>query len=109
VRNIDFRITRDVPIHENIRMEFIGEAFNVMNHMIVSTVNSTYSTYASPAATGSCSAASGIAATPAGSTFWGCISPFVASQPSGAFGAPTGTNTTLYGPRQLQVSAKLFF
>jgi hypothetical protein len=35
--------------------------------------------------------------------------PYVASSPAGAFGVKTGTNSTLYGPRQIQVSAKLFF
>jgi outer membrane receptor protein involved in Fe transport len=104
VRNIDFRITRDIPIHEKIYMQFIGEAFNVLNHDIVSSVNSTFATYAAPKA-GVCSASS----VPTGSTFYGCITPFAASTPSGAFGVRTGTNTLLFGPRQLQVSAKLFF
>ena len=107
VRNIDFRITRDVPIHERISMQIIGEAFNLTNHEIVSGVNSTYSTYTGPTATtGACPATTTV---PTGSYFWGCITPFVATQASSAFGKPTGTNTLLYGPRQLQVSAKLFF
>jgi hypothetical protein len=107
VRNVDFRIARDIPIHERVQLQFIAEAFNLMNHTIVSSVNSTYSTYTSPtAATGACPAN---ATVPAGSTFWGCITPFVANQASSAFGAPNGTNTILYGPRQLQFSAKLLF
>ncbi len=110
VRNIDFRVTRDIPIHEHIYMQLIGEAFNLMNHQIISSVNSTYSTYTGPTdptkANNSCPATT---AAPAGSYFWGCITPFAASTPAGAFGVATGTNTILYGPRQLQVSAKLFF
>lgn len=107
VRNIDFRVTREVPIHEHVYLQFIGEAFNLMNHQIISSVNSTYSTYTAPTATtGACPATEAV---PSGSNFWGCITPFVASTPSSAFGKPTGTNTILYGPRQLQLSAKLFF
>jgi outer membrane receptor protein involved in Fe transport len=104
VRNIDFRITREIPIHNNVTMQFIGEAFNLLNHEIQSSVNTTYSTYS--AASSSCTVSGSV---PAGSTFYGCIKPYVPSSPSGAFGVRTGTNTTLYGPRQIQVSAKLFF
>ncbi len=107
VRNIDFRITRDIPIHEHIYFQFIGEAFNLLNHQIFSSVNSTYSTYTGPtSATGACPANTAV---PVGSYFWGCITPFAASQPSSAFGKESGTNNILYGPRQLQLSAKLFF
>ena len=105
VRNIDFRITRDIPIHDKIYMQFIGEAFNLLNHEIVSSVNSTFATYAAPKA-GACSASGTV---PTGSNFYGCIIPYAASSPSGAFGVKTGTNSLLYGPRQLQVAAKLFF
>jgi hypothetical protein len=105
--NFDFRISRDVPIHENIKLQLIGEAFNLFNRRIITGVNSTYSTYTAAAATGSCSTAT---QTPGPSTapLQGCIAPFVGSAAT-AFGTPTGTNNTLYGPRQLQVSAKLFF
>ena len=104
VSNIDFRITRDIPIHDKMYMQVIGEAFNLLNHEIVSGTNTTFATYAAPKA-GSC-VSPGV---PTGSTFYGCITPFAASTPSGAFGVKTGTNSLLYGPRQLQVSAKLFF
>jgi hypothetical protein len=104
VSNIDFRVTRDVPIHDQMYVEFIGEAFNLFNHAIVSGVNSTFASYAAPKA-GTCSASS----VPTGSTFWGCIAPFAASTPAAGFGVETGTNSVLYGPRQLQVSAKFFF
>jgi len=107
VRNIDFRVTRDIPIHEHIYMQFIGEAFNLMNHQIISGVNSTYATYTGPtAAGGACPATTAV---PTGSNFWGCIAPFTTTTPASAFGVETGTNTLLYGPRQMQLSAKLFF
>ena len=104
-RNIDFRVTREIPIHDKLSMQFIGEAFNLMNHEIVSGVNSTFSTYYAPGK-GGCAASTSV---PAGSSYYGCIVPYAASSASSAFGTKTGTNTTLYGPRQIQVSAKLFF
>jgi hypothetical protein len=105
-RNIDFRVTRDVPIHERVYMQFVGEAFNLMNHTIISSVNSSYSTQLAPTGTSGACQTVGV---PSGSQFAGCIVPFVPSTPAGAFGVMTGTNSLLYGPRQLQVSAKLFF
>ena len=33
VRNIDFRVMRDVPVHDGMHFEFIAEAFNLMNHL----------------------------------------------------------------------------
>jgi hypothetical protein len=108
IHNIDFRVTRDVPIHEKIYMQFIGEAFNILNHQIISGVATTYSSLAYPSATQG-AACSSSTAVPDGSQFAGCITPFAASNPASVFGAPTGSNTLLYGPRQLQVSAKLFF
>ena len=60
-------------------------------------------------APGKNSACPATATVPAGSSYYGCIVPYAASSPSSAFGTKTGTNTTLYGPRQIQVSAKLFF
>jgi hypothetical protein len=108
VRNIDFRITRDIPIHERIYMELIGEAFNLTNHQIISGVNSTYSTLTYPSSAPGAACPAGTSA-PTGSQFAGCITPFTTSNPAAAFGVENSTNTTLYGPRQLQLSAKFFF
>jgi hypothetical protein len=99
VRNIDFRITRDLPIYKTVSMQFIAEAFNIFNHEIWSGENSTYSTYTAYSPTGACNTA--------GVT--GCITPYVASTAAAAFGQKSSTSNVLYGPRQLQVSAKLFF
>ncbi|HWZ52265.1 MAG TPA: carboxypeptidase regulatory-like domain-containing protein [Granulicella sp.] len=112
--NVDFRITRDIPIHESIHMQFIAEAFNLLNHTIVTGVISTYSQYASltaPTATNptpACSTTTYASTTASGSVVQGCISPYSGTGTS-AFGATSSTNNGLYGPRQLQVSAKLFF
>ncbi len=107
LQNLDFRVSRDIPIHENIRLQFLGEAFNLANHRIITGVNSTYSTYVAPstAATSTCRASS-VALTD-GATFGGCLAPYVSA--TAGFNTPSSTNNLLYGPRQLQVSAKLFF
>jgi hypothetical protein len=104
VRNIDFRVTRDIPVYKTMYMEFIGEAFNMLNQEIVSGVNSTYSQYYA-AGKGGCTAV----AVPTGSAFDGCIVPYVPSAAYQDFGAKSSTNSVLYGPRQIQVSAKLIF
>jgi hypothetical protein len=104
--NVDFRVTREIPIHESVHIEMVGEAFNLLNHTLISSVNSTYSAYSSSSATSTTCPSSGSA--PAGSALQGCISPFPGTGIS-AFGTMTGTNNALYGPRQLQVSAKLIF
>ncbi|HXS74645.1 MAG TPA: TonB-dependent receptor [Terracidiphilus sp.] len=106
VRNIDFRVTREVPVHERMHFEFIAEAFNLMNHTIISSVNTAFATQLAPTGTtGACPTV----AVEAGSQFAGCIVPFVSTTPSGAFGVMTTTNNALYGPRQLQLSGKFFF
>ena len=107
VRNIDFRITRSIPIHEQVHLEFVAEAFNLMNHTIISSVNTAFATQLAPttSSTGTCPAVE----VPGDSQFAGCIVPFVASSASGTFGVMTGTSNALYGPRQLQLSGKLFF
>jgi hypothetical protein len=104
--NLDFRITRNVPIHENIHMEIIGEAFNALNHTLISGVNGTYSQFTSASSSSKTCPSNAVA--PAGSVVQGCISPYSGTGLN-AFGATSSTSTSLYGPRQLQISAKLFF
>jgi Carboxypeptidase regulatory-like domain/TonB dependent receptor len=111
--DFDFRISRNVPIHEKVYLQFAADAFNLLNHTIVTAVQSTYSQYAtsSSSATSACSTAAGTATAgtvPAGSALQGCISPYTGTGLS-AFGATSGTNNSLYGARQMQFSAKLFF
>ena len=112
--NFDLRVSRSIPIHDKISMQFVADAFNVLNHAIITSVNSTYSTFTSYSASPTTTAASNCKATatsspaPTGSTFQGCIAPYAGTGLS-AFDTMSGTNNTLYGPRQLQVSAKLYF
>jgi hypothetical protein len=97
-RNIDFRISRDFPIHEGMHFQITGEAFNLLNARLIAGVNSTYSTYTSPNAT---------TCTGSGAEFGGCLGPYVSS--TSGFGTPSSTNSLIYGPRQLQISARFSF
>jgi len=113
--DFDLRVSRNFPIHDKIYFQIVGEAFNALNHTIVTSVNSTYSSYVAPsnsaiasAAQLNCYNAVQASPAPAGSTTQGCIAPNAATGIS-AFGVMSGTNNQLYGPRQIQVSAKFFF
>ncbi len=111
--DLDMRVTREIPIYENLKLQLIGEAFNVLNRRIITGVNGTYSQYSAAAAptTKTPNPACNLnTQTPGPSTapLQGCILPFTATG-SSAFYAPSSTSNTLYGPRQVQVSAKLSF
>ena len=111
--DFDFRLARNIPIYDKIYMQFSADAFNLLNHTVITAVNGTYSQYASSStsATSACSTAVGAATAgtvPAGSVLQGCISPYSGTGLS-AFGATSGTNNGLYSARQMQFSAKLFF
>jgi hypothetical protein len=53
-------------------------------------------------------ACSGTGAAPSGSTLQGCFSPYSGTGAT-AFNQKSTTNSSLYGPRQLQVAAKFTF
>jgi hypothetical protein len=108
----DLRVSRSIPIHDKISLQFVADAFNLLNHTIVTSVISTYSTFTAPSAKvgapANCAATFVSSPVPTGSTAQGCIAPYSGTGLS-AFKATSGTNNGLYGPRQLQVAAKLFF
>jgi hypothetical protein len=111
--NVDFRLKREFPIHDQMHIELAGDAFNALNHTIVTGVNTTYSVFNAPAAptTKTPSPACNLnTQTPGTATapLQGCIAPYTGTGTS-AFNAMSSTNNALYGPRQLQVSAKFFF
>jgi hypothetical protein len=89
--DVDFRIARQFPIGERLKLTLVGDAFNLFNHTNVSSVNTTAFNYTA--------AGSGVCI---GHTN-GCYAP------NAAFLAPTATSNLLFGPRQLQVSARLTF
>jgi hypothetical protein len=94
---VDFRAMRQFTLHENFKLQFLAEAFNIFNHTNISSVNTTAFNYTAVGGSG-CPAS--IAA---GSN--GCIIP------NAAFEAPTASSASngLYTARQLQFSAKLVF
>jgi len=107
--DFDARLSRDIPIHNKIYMQFSADAFNLLNHKIVTSVVGTYSTYLSGVGSTSGATAKCVAATvPTGSVQQGCIVPSTATGLS-SFGAVSGTSELLYQSRQMQFSAKLFF
>ena len=98
VHNVDARVSREFPLgFESMRLEIAAEAFNVANHRNVLAVNTSGFTFQAPGAANT--------ACPAASVVAGCIVPFA----SNSFGAPASTSSGLYGPRQLQLLAKLYF
>jgi hypothetical protein len=88
---VDFRIGRQFPITERLKVSLIGEAFNLFNHTNISGVTNTAFTYTA-AGSGAC----------AGHTN-ACYVPY------SAFLTPTATSNLLWGPRQLQVSGRITF
>ncbi|HEV2322622.1 MAG TPA: TonB-dependent receptor [Terracidiphilus sp.] len=112
--DFDMRVSRKIPIYrERIYMQVAAEAFNLLNHQIITGVNGTYTTFLTPGSsakvTSSLSYTCNSVTPPAGSRDAGCFVPYQGIGLS-AFGAPSSTSSsTLYGSRQLQVSAKLFF
>jgi hypothetical protein len=89
--NIDFRLGRQFAFSERLKLSLIGEAFNLFNHTNVSSVNTTAFSYLAPGS-GAC----------AGHTN-ACFSP------SSTFLTTTATSNLIWGPRQLQISARLTF
>jgi len=100
IHNIDMRVGRDFTLHQDVRLEFFAEAFNLMNHRNGLGVANTGFGFANPSSN------------PASTNYCpishsnSCIVPNITTP---AFGQVNSTSGTLYGPRQLQVSAKLYF
>ncbi len=46
VRNIDARLSRDFPLHENLKLQLFAEAFNLVNRRQILGYNSTGFQYA---------------------------------------------------------------
>jgi Carboxypeptidase regulatory-like domain/TonB dependent receptor len=90
-RDLDLRLARQFSISERIKFSLMGEAFNVFNTTNIASVNTTAFTYLAPGS-GAC----------AGHTN-ACM------VPSPSFLAPTSTSSLIWGPRQLQISARLTF
>jgi hypothetical protein len=112
--DFDFRLSRNIPIHEKIVLQLSADAFNLLNHTIVTGVVGNYSQYLNVGSSSGTDTCVNTGA-PAGSTLQGCIAPNpnlstgTVSQQLNAFGATSGTNNGLYSARQMQFNAKLNF
>jgi hypothetical protein len=95
LRTVDFRISRDIPIHERFKLQLIGEAFNLFNHTNFTSVLTNAANFTAHSAT----------STTCNTTQHSndCL---VARTD---FLLPSAAGNNLYGARQLQVSAKLIF
>ena len=105
VHNIDARVSRNFPIHDSVSLQIYAEAYNITNHKNILTISTSLYNFLTPGAPSSTTASGVVTCGPALGS--GCIAPLPTS--STPFGTQTGTSAVLYGPRQLQLAAKLFF
>jgi hypothetical protein len=106
--DFDMRVSRDIPIYEKMHITFAADAFNLLNHQIVTGVNSTYTSYLAQGKSGGAYTCNAFAA-PGGSTAQGCFVPYTGTGLT-AFGATSSTSSSnLYTARQMQFSARLIF
>ena len=108
------RVTRDIPIHEAMKLSFSANAYNLLNHRIVTGVNSTYSQFLAQGAsatprTGGQTFTCGTTSVPTGSTGGGCIIPFIGSNDINNFGNQSSSGNSLYGARQMEFIARFTF
>ena len=100
--DVDFRLARQFSIGERLKLSLLGEAFNIFNHTNIASVNTTAFTYLASGGSTTLS----VNGAPDKIT---CPGPNACMVPSPTYLAPTATSSLLWGPRQLQVSAKLIF
>jgi hypothetical protein len=92
IRDVDFRIGRDfILFRERYKLQVFIEAFNLFNHTIFTSVNTSAYSYVSGGTAGLCPGANP------------CLNP------QSSFLTPTASSNSLIGARQLQISGKFFF
>jgi hypothetical protein len=115
--DFDFRVSRNIPIYRKTYLQFSADAFNLLNHRIVTSVVGNYSQYVATGGTSAGTVTVNCLATavPVGSTLQGCIDPNpnlgsgTVSQGQNSFDNPSGTNNLLYSARQMEFKAKFVF
>ncbi|MFN2481331.1 MAG: hypothetical protein ABR554_07675, partial [Pyrinomonadaceae bacterium] len=92
VYQFDARLTRSIPIREQMRVRLIVEAFNIFNRSNVATVNNIFFNYSGGAA--------GTLTAPSFITAFGTPR---------SFQSPASGTTTFATPRQIQLAIKFDF
>ncbi len=99
VHNLDARVSREFPLFKDrYHFEIAAEAFNLVNHRNILSVNTPIVAYTAPG-TGTCPAAA------TGNV--GCLGPLSAS--AAPFMSPASTSNVIYGARQLQLLGRFIF
>jgi hypothetical protein len=107
--NIDARVSRNFPIREGLSVQLFAEAFNITNHKNVLGVTTALYNFIVPSTSSKASSITTVSGpiTCAVSAGAGCITPLATS--STPFATQNSTSAVLYGPRQLQLGAKIIF
>jgi hypothetical protein len=105
LQNVDVRLGYVMPLGERMKMELYGEAFNLTNSQIPVSVVTNQSSYL---AAGKTSSTNGVTNSCVGHSN-DCIVPYLPSNSTQPFDSVSATSGVLYGPRQLQFSAKFMF
>ncbi len=99
VHNLDARVSREFPLFKDrYHFELAGEAFNLVNHRNILSVNTALVAYTAPGNSGCPAATTGNV---------GCLAPLPAS--SAQFMSPASTSNVIYGARQLQLLGRFIF
>jgi hypothetical protein len=99
---VDLRISKRFPITERVKLELLGEGFNLFNHVNITGINNTaYSVKTSGTINN-------------GTITCGSLTPAAPNPPclsySNSFGTPFAANSNFaYTTRQVQIGARLFF
>ena len=98
--DFDLRVSRNIPIYEKIYMQFSADAFNLLNHQIITGVNSTLSAFVAPGAsvTGASKYTCQTVSVPTGSTETGCYVPYTGTglSASACLPAPAAAASTVH-------------
>jgi hypothetical protein len=91
---IDLRLSKRFAIHERVKLELLGESFNLLNHQNITAVNTTAYT---------------VAGTPSSGTVTSNNLTFSTASPG--FGQPTNSNSSgfSFSPRQIQLAIRAQF
>jgi len=105
LQNVDVRLARSFTVTEKTRLNLFAEAFNLTNSQMPISVVSNGSSYL---AAGLTATTNGVTNSCVGHSN-DCIVPYLASNPTQPFNAVSATSGVLYGPRQMQFSARFVF